>query len=72
MKFNVYVVKKVSHKEGREDFTYFQMYVDLGYRKCTLTMDIPTISELIQLPINCLYDLELDKPIKFGEYSLKA
>ena len=72
MSKNVYIVKKVSRKEGKTEFPYLQMYVDLGYRRTVLSMDAGTISELSDLPMSTLYDFEENTPVKVAEYNLKG
>ena len=72
MKKNLYVVKKISKKEGRADFTYCQLIADFGYAKRVLTMDSNTISEFCELPLRVLYDLKADEPLKVAEYQLKG
>lgn len=71
-KKELYVVRKVSRKEGREDFYYVQLFIDFGYAKRVITMENNLIAEITELPIRCLFELELDKPVKIGEFELKG
>jgi len=72
MKKNLYVIKKISRKEGRADFVYFQLVADFGYAQRVLTMDINIISEFCELPVRVLYDLKADEKLKVAEYQLKG
>ena len=69
-KVNIYVVRKVSRKEGKEEFSYVQMYADLGYRKAVLSMDAQLIAETIQTAVACLYDLKENEPNKVAELDI--
>lgn len=69
---NLYVIKKVSKKEGREDFVYFQLVADLGYAQRVLTIDANVIAEFCELPVRVLYDLKADEKLKVAEYKLKG
>ncbi|MBE5735425.1 MAG: hypothetical protein E7361_03160 [Clostridiales bacterium] len=63
MKKNVYLIKKVSQKEGKDPFTYVQLYVDLGYDKVVLSMDKTVISQVLDCAVSDLYSIEADKPV---------
>lgn len=52
---NVYLVKKVSEKVGKEPFTYVQLYVDLGYDKVVLSMDKNVIAEVLECSVGQLF-----------------
>lgn len=60
---NVYLVKKVSQKAGKEPFTYVQLYVDLGYDKVIISMDKNVIAEVLECAVGALYQYEVDKPV---------
>lgn len=53
---NFYVVKKTSHKEGKEPYTYLVLVADLGFTKQIITMDRNTISNLLDVSAGALYD----------------
>lgn len=63
MEKNVYLVKKVSQKAGKEPFTYVQLYVDLGYDKVVLSMDKNVIAEVLECSIGQLYAYNVDEPV---------
>ena len=69
---NIYVVKKISRKEGKPEFPYIQMYVDLGYRKAVLSLDANVIAEVSETAVACLYDLNENEPTKVAELELKG
>ena len=71
-KKELFVVRKVSKKEGKPDFPYIQLIIDFGYARRVVTMEPNTIAEITELPLRCLYELELDKPVKVGEFELKG
>lgn len=70
MKRKIYFVKKVSKKEGRDDFVYLQLIIDLGYAKRVVSMDADLISELVELPKRALYESETDKLVKVADFEL--
>lgn len=53
----LYVVKKISQKEGKEPFTYLQLVADLGYDKQVVTMDKNVIAALLDCPVGKLYSV---------------
>jgi len=63
MEKNVYLVKKVSQKPGKDPFTYVQLYVDLGYDKVVLSMDKNVIAEVLECPVSQLFVSELNTPV---------
>lgn len=63
MEKNVYLVKKVSQKAGKEPFTYIQLYVDLGYDKVVLSMDKNVIAEILECAVGQLYAIDVDSPV---------
>lgn len=71
MNRKVYFVKKVSKKDGKQDFVYVQLYVDLGYAKRVISMDCNLIAELLNKPVGDLYSAELNKENYVGDFSLK-
>lgn len=58
---NLYLVKKVSQKQGKEPFTYIQLICDLGYSKLVVSMDKNVIAELLGVSVSSLYSIEVDK-----------
>lgn len=63
MEKNVYLVKKVSQKAGKDPFTYIQLYVDLGYDKVVLSMDKNVIAEILECAVGQLYAIDVDSPV---------
>ncbi len=63
MEKNVYLVKKVSQKAGKEPFTYVQLYVDLGYDKVVLSMDKSVIAEVLECAVGQLFSHNADEPV---------
>lgn len=65
--FKIYVERKKS-KNG--DNTYLMLYVDLGYRKLTLSYDNAIISELSNITIRDLNNLSIDEPKLIGSMKI--
>lgn len=63
MEKNVYLIKKVSQKSGKDPFTYVQLYVDLGYDKVVLTMDKSVIAEVLECSVGQLFSHNADEPV---------
>lgn len=66
MEKNVYLVKKVSQKNGKEPFTYIQLYVDLGYDKVVLSMDKNIIAEVLECSVGQLFSHNVDEAVLVG------
>lgn len=66
---NLFVVRKKS-KNG--DNVYVSLYIDLGYRFLTLSYDIAVISELCNITIRDLNNLDVETPICVGSFNLKG
>ena len=66
---NLFVVRKKS-KNG--DNVYVSLYIDLGYRLLTLSYDIAVISELCNITIRDLNNLDVESPICVGSFNLKG
>lgn len=64
---NLYLIKKVSQKAGKEPFTYVQLVCDLGYTKLVISMDKNVIAELLGVAVPTLYQIEVDKPSCVGK-----
>ena len=64
---NIYIEKRVSHKEGKEPFTYLMLYLDLGYTKVNLSMDRNQIAEILNVSVQDLFKLEENEPALVGE-----
>ncbi len=67
----LYVVKKISRKEGKEPFTYVQMYLDLGYSKLNISMDKNAIAEILGVAVKDLFSYKEDQPVLVGKFVLK-
>lgn len=66
---NLFVVRKKS-KNG--DNVYVALYIDLGYRFLTLSYDIAVISELCNITIRDLNNLDVETPVCVGSFNLKG
>lgn len=69
MEKNLYLIKKVSQKSGKEPFTYVQLYADLGYTKLIVSMDKNVIAELLDVGVSVLYSIDVDTPVCVAKFS---
>ena len=53
-----------------EKYTYLQLYVDLGYDRCVLSMDKDVISQLLDIRPSELYAGDVDVPVLVGYVDL--
>ena len=70
MKSKIYLVKKVSKKEGKEPFTYLRLYTEFEYGQLVISMDKDVISQFLQCSIAELYSYEVDKPVHVANFDL--
>lgn len=54
-------------KRKKNDFEYFVLYADLGYRKHALTFDKNVIAEFLAISLVELYSYNLGVPLCVGE-----
>lgn len=67
----IYLIKKVSQKNGKDPFTYFQLTADLGQFKQVLTMDRDTIANFLDVSSAKLYAMcsVVDKEVLVGTFT---
>lgn len=69
----MYLVKKEADRKGSlEKFTYLQLYVDLGYDRCVISMDKDVISKLLDKRPSELYAGDVDVPVLVGHVNLNV
>ena len=66
----MFVEKCQSNKESKKE--YFKLYIDYGYMLLPISFDISLISQICDVPLSSLYNLELNKPVKVAELTLKG
>jgi len=72
MEKKLYLVKKEAARKGSlEKFIYLQLYVDLGYTTCVVSMDKDVISNLLDKRPSELYNGEVDVPVLVGTLDLQ-
>lgn len=71
MATKIYVVKKISQKEGKEPFTYLQLVADLGYDKQVITMDKNVIASLLDMSVGKLFAIAktVNEPVLVGLFT---
>lgn len=66
----LYLVKKVSQKQGKEPFQYVQLVADLGYNQLIVSMDKNVIAEFLGVSVSSLYYAETDVRVYVGTFSI--